>query len=70
MCSVSVSRRKVLHLLVADWHSKRGVSYLSRPVLNGVGCVLVSGWRIVWLRPCNALKNCNGLKRAHRKTGT
>ena len=29
-----------------------------------------SGRVIVWVRPCNALKNCNELKRARRKTGT
>ena len=74
MCSVSVSCSKFLHLLVAGRHWKYGVQHLSRPVLNYLtrylGYILVSGWRILWLRPCNALKNCTGLKRARRKTGT
>ena len=74
MCSVSVSRSKFLRLLVADWHWKCGVQYLSRPFLNGLnallGCMLTFGRRIVCLHPCNALKNCVGLKRARRKTGT
>jgi len=32
--------------------------------------ILASGWLIVWVRPCNAWNNCNGMKRARRNTGT
>ena len=58
MCSVSVSRSKALHLLVADWHWKYGVQHLSRPFLNGLTRYLCAFQRlsdIVRLGPCNAL---------------
>ena len=43
---------------------------LPLPCEGSLGCMLASDWLIVWLRPYNALKKCNGLKRARRKTGT
>jgi len=71
---VSVSRSKVFRLLVVDLHWKCGLLHLSRPVRNGLKalleCLLASGCLMVWLRPCNAMKNCSGLKRTRRKTGT
>ena len=55
MCSVSVSRRKVLRLLVAVWRWKCGAFHLSRLRRYVHACLRMAGWRIMWLRPCKAL---------------
>jgi len=67
ICSVPVSHSKVLLFPVVDWEWKYGVYLSTKYVRNGLtrwkhlqpekymlGCILASGWLLVWLRPSNS----------------